>query len=274
MERRSKAVVSIEGTQDEQSIVKSAARVLHILELFGDIQGPARAGEIAERLGYPQSSTSVLLKSLAQLGYLEFEAGSRSYIPTARVALLGAWLSNAGSSIGPAIDLMQDLSQQTGMTITLSARNGIYAQYIHVIQATSTLRLHTPVGTNRLLVWSAAGFALMSDMDDAAIRALIGRTRSEFAGSRRIATAAVLEHVATFRRQGYFLSRELVTPGGGHISMRLPDNGRLRALAIGVSGWVEDVQREEIRFVRAMRRAIEKHLPAAHRVVARQGRNA
>jgi DNA-binding IclR family transcriptional regulator len=276
VERRSQAVTTIRSARDEQSVVKSAARVLHIFELFGDIQRAARAGEIAERLGYPQSSTSVLLKSLAQLGYLEFDAAGRTYLPSPRVALLGAWLASPGSSIAPVMQIMQDLSQETGMTITLSARNGIYAQYIHVIQATSTLRLHTPTGTNRMLVWSAAGFALISDMEDASIRSLVHRTRNEFAVSRRkVNVAAVLEHVNTFRRQGYFLSRELVTPGGGHISMRLPDDeNRTRPLAIGISGWVEDVQRDEARFVRSMRRVIDAYFPAAGRARGRWKRSA
>ncbi len=275
MERRSQAVTIIEPAKDEQAVVKSAARVLRVFELFGDIQRAARAGEIAERLGYPQSSTSVLLKSLAQIGYLEFDPAGRTYLPSARVALLGAWLSNAEGSIAPVMDLMQELSQETGMTITLSARNGIYAQYIHVIQATSTLRLHTPTGTNRLLVWSAAGFALISDMDDSWIKSMVHRTRSEpVAERRKINAAAVLEHVRTFRRQGYFFSRELVTPGGGHISMRLPDRDgtRMRPLAIGISGWVEDVQRDEARFVQAMRRAIGAHLGPPRLTAKRRSR--
>lgn len=273
MERRSHAVTSVDTGDADPSVVKSAARVLHILELFSDIQRAARAGEIAERLGYPQSSTSVLLKSLAQLGYLEFEPLGRTYTPSARVALLGAWLSNQDGAIAPVMQMMQVLSQETGMTITLSARNGIYATYIHVIQATSTLRLHTPTGTNRLLAWSAAGFALISDMDDAGIRSLVHRTRNEFpANSRKISTAMVLEHVQAFRRQGYFLSRELVTPGGGHISMRLPGSPPTRPLAIGISGWIEDVLRDEVRYIRAMRRAIDTHLrPAAH-ARGREGR--
>jgi DNA-binding IclR family transcriptional regulator len=172
------------------------------------------------------------------------------------------------------MEVLQVLSRETGMTVTLSARNGIYAQYIHVIQATSTLRLHTPTGTNRLLVWSAAGFALLSDMEDAEIRSLVRRTREAFpANARKITAAKVLQHVATFRRQGYFLSRELVTPGGGHISMRLPEGAQTRPLAIGLSGWIEDVRRDEVRFVRVMRRALAAmHRPAGGEDARKPGR--
>jgi hypothetical protein len=42
--------------------VKSAERVLQIFELFDEIQRDARVAEIAERLAFPQSSGSLLLK--------------------------------------------------------------------------------------------------------------------------------------------------------------------------------------------------------------------
>jgi hypothetical protein len=70
--------------------VKSAERVLKILEFFDDIQARATVMDIADTLGLPQSSTSSLLKSLVTLGYLEYEPSNRTYLPTGRVALLGS----------------------------------------------------------------------------------------------------------------------------------------------------------------------------------------
>lgn len=259
MEKQGRSVTTIGSPEYDPAVVKSAARVLQVFELFNDIERPARAGEIAARLGYPQSSTSVLLKTLVQLGYLEFSDRDRTYQPSARVALLGAWRATRSGSLAPIVNAMQEISDETGMTITLASRTGLYAQYIHVIQATSTLRLDTPIGTNRLLVWSAAGFALMSDLPDSGIRLLVHRTQSEFsATARKITAAAVIDHVRSFRQQGYFLSNELVTPGGGHISMRVPEAAQTRPLAIGVSGWIEDVLRDESRFVRVMRRVLAR----------------
>jgi DNA-binding IclR family transcriptional regulator len=256
MARRTRTVSLIDTKTGNKAVVKSAARVLQILEIFDDTQREMRVGEIAEHTGYPQSSTSVLLKSLASLGYLDFDIATRSYLPTARVALLGAWISDAVAN-GAVIRLMEELSEETGATITLAARNGIYAQYIHVLQATNTLRLHTPTGTKRLLVWSAAGFALLRDVPEDEVLMLVRRTNAE-QGRHKIDGKQVLAHIAEFRRQGYFFSRELVTPGGGHISMSLPPgrNRRERPLAIGVSGWIEDLDREENRIVRVMRKVI------------------
>lgn len=254
----------VDATTEKHAVVKSAARVLRIFAIFDDVQRKMRVGEIAERAGYPQSSTSVLLQSLASLGYLEFDPVDRSYIPTVQVALLGSWIANGMAANGTVGRLMEELSAETGATITLASRNGIYAQYVHVIQATNTLRLHTPTGTNRLLVWSAAGFALLRDVPDEEIQMLARRTAAE-QQTHKFDIKQVLDNVKEFRRQGYFFSRELVTAGGGHISMRLPleDPRHQHALAIGLSGWVEDLERQKTRIIRAMRAAIQRHFPVS-----------
>src|SRR3546814_12190506 len=74
------------------NVVKSAARVLEVLEYFSERQSASSAEEVRRTLGYPQSSTSILLRSLASLGYLNYEPLNRTFRPTIRVALLGAWL--------------------------------------------------------------------------------------------------------------------------------------------------------------------------------------
>lgn len=260
--RRTREVSVVDATTEKHAVVKSAARVLRILAIFDDVQRRMRVGEIAERTGYPQSSTSVLLQSLAKLGYLEFDPVDRSYVPTVQVALLGSWIADGMAANGTVGRLMEQLGKETGATITLASRNGIYAQYVHVIQATDTLRLHTPTGTNRLLVWSASGFALLRDVPDDEIRILVRRTAAEQT-VHKLDIKQVLENVREFRRQGYFFSRELVTKGGGHISMRLPsaDGRGNHALAIGVSGWIEDIERRKTRIIRAMRAAVQRYFP-------------
>src|SRR5439155_290487 len=91
------------------AFVKSAGRVLQILELFDELQREARVSEIAERLGFPQSSTSMLLKSLAQLGYLDYDPGSRTFLPSPRVALLGAWLDKGPVRDGSLVRMLEHL---------------------------------------------------------------------------------------------------------------------------------------------------------------------
>jgi DNA-binding IclR family transcriptional regulator len=229
------------------SIVKSAGRALRILEFFDEIRREATEAEIADRLAYPQSSTSALLKSLIQLGYLEYDVDTRTYLPSPRVALLGTWLDAGPVRDGSLIRLLEGIAQATGDTVILAARNGIYSQYIHVIQARSHMRFLVPTGSRRLAVWSATGFALLGGATDEEIRALTRRTNAELAEPQPVNPRKVLANVRQLRERGYFFSRGLVTPGAGSIAMPLPRgiDRRDRPLAIGVSGGLDDFVRRE-----------------------------
>jgi predicted transcriptional regulator len=64
---------------DDRPTVKSARRVLEILEFFAQGRREATVMEVADALAYPQSSTTALLSSLATLGYLRQDVARRTY---------------------------------------------------------------------------------------------------------------------------------------------------------------------------------------------------
>jgi DNA-binding IclR family transcriptional regulator len=239
--------------------VKSAARVISILEQFDDVRRPMRVGEVAARLDYPQSSTSYLLRNLVEIGYLDCDPVARTYMPTPRVALLGSWISAHSVMDGPLIRLAQAVCAATGRTVTLAVRNGIYARYIHVREGAGDPPLHVPIGTCRLLVWSASGFALLTEETENHVWSLVQRTNGEARPhDAALSVPAVLAHVRRCREQGHFFSDEMVTPGAGHIAMRLPP--RLtdgRAIVFGVAGCSPALRRDEAAVVAIMRKAID-----------------
>lgn len=250
----------VDAAPTESGVVKSAARVFRIFEFFDDVQREARLTEISSRLDMPTSSASVLLHSLVRLGYLSHDPERRAFKPTLRICMLGSWATGELMRDGWYKWLMDDLSARTGDTISIAARNGIFAQYIRIVNATNDLRVHVPTGTRRLLVWSAAGFALLKDADEAEIASLVRRTNAEErSGEEPIELRKVLAHVEHCREQGYFFSRELVTPGGGHIAMTIPPastDAHEPAYSLGVAGWVDRIARDEKGIVQIMRTAL------------------
>lgn len=59
--------------------VKSAARVLDILELFREAEGDLGLTEVARKLSLPKSSAHGLVNTLVARGYLHFHPDTRSY---------------------------------------------------------------------------------------------------------------------------------------------------------------------------------------------------
>ena len=249
----------------EPWVVKSAGRVLELLEYFELANREVRVGDIVKDLGFPQSSTSALLKSLVELGYMTFDRVKRTYFPSRRIALLGTSLKPINSRNGPLQRLMHELSQELQDTIVLAARNGIYAQYIRVIQAKKTIRFHIPVGVRRLLVRSAAGFALLADASEDEIKRLVVRAKADpNIGRKDISFRDVMTRIAEAKRLGYSISRGLVTPGGGQIAMRLGslEDGHVDQLVVGVSAVLPNLDKNRDDIVSAMNEAIRRYRAA------------
>jgi DNA-binding IclR family transcriptional regulator len=246
-------------------VVKSAGRVLAILEYFDEIQRPANVVEIAAMLNLPQSSTSALLRSLATIGYLHFNRTARTYLPSCRVAILGNWVNNALFTEGPLQRCMQDLQDKTGNMVVLAVRNGVWSQYIHVLQATSTKRPHVPRGALRPIGASGTGYAILGTLPDTEIVKIAHRINAEarlgHVDLQPVDRAQLLETVDEVRRQGYAYTSNLVTPGGALLAMPLPVTDGGQTLVIGMGGSSLALQGRSEELVALMRETIRAHFP-------------
>lgn len=244
---------------DSKSAVKSAARVMQILELFDDIKRPAAVMEIAKALEYPQSSTSALLRSLVYLGYLTYDSADRTYFTSMRVALLGSWISPHFVAEGAILRMMRDLAQKTGDTIVLATRNGLFAQYVHVIQATSPARLHMTLGTVRPLAYSGAGYAILSQLPVADATRIITRYNAELdEGQTPVSVREVLETLELTRKRGYVMTTGIQTVGGGIIAAPIPQEPGKPAMAIGIGGISEILHAREAELSKILLDAIRR----------------
>jgi DNA-binding IclR family transcriptional regulator len=241
--------------------VKSAARVLEVFEYFDRIRRAATVMEVARALGYPQSSTSVLLRSLVELGYLEQDSGRRTYLPTPRVTLLGSWIEPLLSPGGEITRLMDELGEQTGETIILGVPAGEAVRYIHVVQATAAMRLHVGNGTVRPMAISGMGRLFMSRMDEARVRQIVHRYNAEAAGDEnKLSFAAVRRDLASIRADGYVSSLDRLTPGAGGISVLLPVAPHGVPMAIAIGGLSRTINDSREQFLQLIRKAIKRHL--------------
>jgi DNA-binding IclR family transcriptional regulator len=244
--------------------VKSASRALEILEYFDDVQRPATVMEVASALDYPQSSASALLRSLVSMGYLNYDRYARTFITSNRVALLGAWVNSEFFAEGAIISLMRDLNEETGDTVILAVRNGLYMQYIHVIQATSAARLHVTLGTIRPLAASGAGYALLSTMPDDEIRRLLMRINADREDDQAIiAYPELMEEIRRTRERGYAFTYDKVTRGGGMLAAPIPAAGGNPPMIVGIGGISEVMRAREAELAEILLAQIDRHVGAA-----------
>lgn len=253
--------------------VKSAVRVLEIFEYFDRRRCEATVTEVAEELRYPQSSTSILLQNLAELGYLQRGTDSKTYVPTIRVAVLGSWIAPMEIPTGEILTLMQELGAETGETIILATLAADVVRYVHVVPATGSMRLHLGPGTIRPLAISGAGRLFMSSMSEEQVREIIARHNAfEAQDSHRLGMAAVRRDLAAIRAAGYALSLDRITPGAGVVVVKLPASAMRAPHAIAIGGISQKIKDNCEVYAKLIRKGVQRHLRSANGSAARSRR--
>ena len=242
--------------------VKSAGRVLQILEYFDEIQRPATVIEISKMLALPQSSTSALLQTLVDTGYLYSDRAAHSYWPSCKVALLGNWVAKPLFSGGTLLQCMEEINLKTGDAVVLAMRNGIWAQYIHVLQATNIARMRMTLGTLRPVAASGFGYALLSTLPESEVLRIVHRNNAEArAGQvKAVNSSELLKTLEEVRRVGYSFTVGLFTPGGSVLATPLPATDQGNPLVIGVAGIGEVQKKRKLELAKVVHQAVHAHL--------------
>ncbi|MFT5219517.1 MAG: DNA-binding IclR family transcriptional regulator [Gammaproteobacteria bacterium] len=246
-------------TKTKSALSRSIKRTLEVLEYFDPEHTTVSVTEISRELGYPQSSTSILLKSLRELGYLHYDKANRSYRPTARVALLGRGVQAHLFGDGSVMSAMEEIAQQSGEMVILAVQEGIVVRYVYVIPATNPMRMHLRPGAVRPMVGSAVGHLFLSALPEPELAdeiTRLHRVQAEFL----VDEAKLMLEIKRIRRLGHSLSTHTVTPGGGIVAILLSGEFNGSRIAIGIGGVAETISSNEKRFVEIMQAAVQRHI--------------
>lgn len=235
--------------------VKSALRVLELLEYFAERRRPASVKEIAGSLGYPQSSTSVLLASLRDSGYFDHDPRTGLYSPNVRLSLATGWIEEQMYSEQSLLAMMERVLAETGHTVMIGRRQGVHVRYLHVLQATRAGSFQSKSGLLRPLFRSATGKMLLATLPEREVARLLRQANAQ---EHDPALRVDLDHALAERRralvEGYAVSRGTSMPGAAAIAVLLP--GR-EAMTLSLGGPIAEVESEELALLDCLRRAIE-----------------
>lgn len=240
--------------------VKSARRVIEIFELFDRYQYPVSLTHLSDKLGYPPSSTLALLKSLQMLGYIAYDPGRKTYVPTMRVAMLGDWVRGQVLRNGVIVTLMTDLQVETDANVMLAIQNDLHTQYVHTVQSRKLLRYYIQPGLQRPICRSAAGLALLSQQSLEQIRKLLKRIATRSRDPHDLVPEdelfKMLEQIV---QQGYVYSDQ-ITDGVGTVAIALPTQPGQMHMALGVAGASRKIQPNAARIAAIMHRLVSEQL--------------
>jgi DNA-binding IclR family transcriptional regulator len=245
--------VAVRRPGDRTNVSRSATRALDVLEYFGLAREPLRAFEISRRLGMSPSTTNQLLKTMVASSHLVFDARSKAYLPSPRLALFSRWLRELYGDGGSLETLVRDVQSQTGMTVTICVQNDLFMQLLDVSAVADS---GTERGMQIGIFGSATGSALLTMLDDAEIARLAQRARIDPADF-----ADLMCRIIQIRSDGY---ADGSIDGQANWSIAVPLTGLHVPAVLGLSGSREEVIPRIDELHQLMRAAVERWIDASH----------
>jgi len=237
-------------------VVKTAQRVCEVFEFFQERQQPQRLRDFVDELGYPTSSAAALLKSLVQLGYLDYDLVTRTYLPTLRMPAMVGWIERVRFGNGSVLAAMQQLHAVTQERVSLSVQSDLQVQYLYQFSGEPGRRAAPQKKGLRPLARSGLGWLLLSAMGDEAVRHLVRRINSsQRTGDERVNVEVVLDQVSEIRRKGFVFAKHGRMHGAGIIGMLVPRAPHERQLALGVHGPVSRLEEKQTLILQGLRAA-------------------
>lgn len=215
--------------------IKSAHRVLEILEYFDRDHRSATVMDLSRSLAYPQSSTSELLRCLTTLGYLHYNRYRRTYSPTARVALLGSWVEPTLFRGGTVLTTLDRVADAIGETVVLSTDTNYVLQHLHVVDGVGPDAVIAHAGHSEPMLHNPLARLILSTYPDAQIRSALHRLNAEQEDpEQRVRINETVDELSAMRKRGWLIDPDARADGVGAVSVLLPRRRGMERLALSV----------------------------------------
>ena len=220
-------------TRKDRQFVDALARGLAILECLSRANTPLGNGELARLIGLLPSTISRLTRTLTELGYLQRSQKGRMWELTPKNLTLGYPLL-AGMGLRDKVrPYLQKLSTDTGQTMALAVRDGLYMCYVDVIQGEQPGAIKLATGGRLRMNVSAAGVAALAAMPEPKRWSTLLRLRSDLE-QRNESTKAFEEALQACYKLGYAMIRNTWQSGIGGVSVAIAWQDQHATLAMPI----------------------------------------
>lgn len=181
--------------------VQSVERVFELLELITDAGGEVTLSELASSTELPLPTIHRLLRTLVPLGYIR-QLPNRRYALGPRLIRLG---EGAGRQLGAMTrSQLGSLVQKLGETSNMAVLDSDMIVYVAQVPSPHAMRMFTEVGRRAHMHATGVGKAILAQLDDAAVRGIVGRAGMPTPTDMSIGNVEdLLADLARIRQRGY-----------------------------------------------------------------------
>lgn len=220
-----------------EGVIKSVGRIFEILELFDRERRPLAAKEISKELGYPLMSAHQLLKSMYQLGYMDFDAPKWTYMPSKSFISVLNWVPDIIEKETAILDFVHALNRETRETINISRRIGTNVRIIHGLESVLSVGVSVRVGTIMPNGNSLTGMVALASLTDFEFSEYLSFVNSSDSSPKDQFDKAHLDHVReeldTF---GSAAKNNVLLEGVGAVCLPIKSLANQETLVVGVVG--------------------------------------
>jgi IclR family acetate operon transcriptional repressor len=212
--------------------VQSLERAFDLLERMADAGGEVGLSELSAGSGLPLPTIHRLMRTLLDCGYVR-QQPNRRYALGPRLIRLG---ESASRLLGTwARPYLAELVDATGETANMALLDGDEVVYVAQVPSRHSMRMFTEVGRRVLPHSTGVGKALLAQLPDEQVRALLGRTGMPAATEHTLTDPdAFLTALERVRAQGYAVDDNEQEAGVRCLAVSVP--GAPTAAAISISG--------------------------------------
>ncbi|EXL02470.1 IclR family transcriptional regulator [Brucella anthropi] len=153
-------------TKENLSAVKSADRVIDLLEFLGRWGGGCTHAEISAALDIPKSSLSQLLRNLMQRGFVAYVSETKTYGLGERLYVLVNRTKQVRDLRALAGGLLEQLTAEIGESSALNILKGNIAEVVASVSSRQRLVSHMHVGDLAPLYAISGGKAILANLPE------------------------------------------------------------------------------------------------------------
>lgn len=197
----------------DYSPVKSAERTIRILELLSSSPERLTLAEIQARTGFPRSSLHALLRTLAELRWIEAAPGGSAYGIGPHALLTGTSYLDKDPAVRHALATLEDLREEIGHTVHFARRAEAHVLYLATRESRAAHHLIPRVGRRLPAHLTALGQAMLAQLTDDEVRAILPAPLPAVTEHTITKLDDLLGELDAVRARGWAFEREQGTPG-------------------------------------------------------------
>ncbi len=205
--------------------VKSALRVINILDLLGRWGGARTHAQIAEELNIPKSSLTQVLGTLVRHDYLAFDPDTRGYSLGRTIHDLSSGVRSTRQLADVAGPVLEWLTEKTGESSALNLREGDVHRVAATVLSSQRIVAHLKLGDRAPLHATSGGQTILAYLPQERREEYLARARFErFARNTLMEAQSVRDKLDQIRSDGFATVIEEFTPRIGGIARPILDN--------------------------------------------------